>query len=265
MKLQLTAIASALTLTMAMSASASGPAPSYTDANQRGSSAISAQGVTRQEMNGYGLTSHPGTRDSFILQNNGSNNSATVTQKGTQQYSRIVQTRGSNNTADVNQGKVGGGAERNESRIMQRDGDGNEAYVKQTGILDDSDILQFGSDNFADVGQINNRGGSDSIITQRGDDNTANVAQKDTYGTWSYVYQNGTDHNADITQTGEDHSSSYVYQRGNSYGGHMATVTQTGGGDNLSMIRQNEGWGQQGVATHMQVNSTGSFASTLQW
>ena len=148
----------------------------------------------------------------------GNNNQSTITQDGQslapQQlpfaYAAFVEQIGSNNIASISQP-----GEENTAASRQY-GNNGESYITQSGI--------GGTPDVNNVARVTQEVGSDnaySLVSQDGQDNTADVLQ---YGAdnESWVYQTGANNVADVKQYSSNNDST-VNQNGN---GNSATVTQ---------------------------------------
>ena len=174
----------------------------------------------------------------------GSGNEAKLKQEAGSELNTSYILQGQGGVSDNNLADVTQDGNNNESYVSQLVGDGNEAFVKQTGSYGDSTILQSGALNYANVEQSGV--GDISFITQEGSNNEANVTQKG------------------LGIAGQEFNESFILQTGG--GSHIATVNQdhapAGGWNNISTITQISA--NQGNATVTQVGS-GNRASTIQY
>lgn len=231
---------------------------------------------------------------------NGINKEAT-TQTGPGNTASTVQTN-ANNESIINQTSQTGGhfadtdqsGRKNYSRVTQELGEGGVVNTLQTGKRNNSVVDQYGSvDNGADVFQqgddnasyirqggpggaadrngawVNQLGSNnESYIGQtHGDDNTAYVDQNGIDGT-SFIIQRGSTNEAHLFQDiTANNNESYILQDNRGYtfgGGHYASVTQSGGADNVATVTQ---LGQAQATAHSTVNQngTGNQVSVLQY
>lgn len=167
-------------------------------------------------------------------------------------YSDITQD-GRNNNADVNQ-------EDSNAAIIMQDGIGNDASVVQkdgSGSINYSLVTQRGDGNTALVIQTGYKNKSD--VSQRGDDNTAGVYQSD-YNNRADVNQRGQHHTASVDQV-DCHNKARSDQEGicnvsqqdqerfrnlacnEQIGLYNTTLQKQYGGDlNLAKVTQGESW-----------------------
>lgn len=140
-------------------------------------------------------------------------------------------------------------------------GDLNDARVQQDDVVggtgtgeNESIISQRGFDNDAQVDQLGER--NDSTVTQNGAFNDADVDQQGLLND-SYILQVGWVNDADVEQVGDELDSDII-QRGD---WNDADVVQSGYGHD-SYIGQ---WGNGNTATHTQSGSTQHFAESRQY
>lgn len=174
---------------------------------------------------------------------NGNDNLSTINQVGSLNQAYVdqddgnistIQQDGSGSIANVDQTGFSG-SDDNISSIVQ--GDDNEAYVAQSGQLNDS-VVEQGHDNFATVIQSGDFNQSTvtqdfdqtATVTQSGDLNTATVNQQDT-GAFGQKPVQLTGNRATIDQVG-DNNTATVNQDGSVGPGwsydNDAEISQTG-------------------------------------
>ncbi|WP_055435844.1 hypothetical protein [Lacinutrix algicola] len=173
----------------------------------------------------------------------GDQNTSGVTQLGTNNQASVLQgitfPEPNNNTVTVNQGTNNDASLDNKAYVEQhggnnsqttitQDGDANEAYSHQDGVMGNVDITQNGSTNA-------------SAVWQNFGDYTAtgNAATMDQSGTSnnSYAVQNGNGNTLSSTQSGMGNKSDQSQNSIGAAAGNNATVTQSSSGNKAKQVQ----------------------------